>query len=126
MTYTKATSWGFWESMYGRHIYFILVGSNLPILGVDNVVSVPAIVVDAEPHLFKFLDDKDVRNTFLVEPKLNRTKIYLLAGGSGPYIAITQNPDDLLSQVCKKIFIVHMILRVAVVKVDPDGLQFFC
>ena len=55
------------------HTHLILFKLGLPILDVDNVVPVPAIIGDAETHIFKFWDSEDIRNRLLVEQTLNGT-----------------------------------------------------
>ena len=59
-----------------------------PILGVENVELVLAVIGDKEPHLFKFWDAEDVSNTFRVDPIRNGNKVSLLVGGRGPCISI--------------------------------------
>ena len=59
-----------------------------PILGLDNKLSVSAVICDMEPHFSKFWYDEDVRNPFLFEPKLDITKLSLIVGGSGPSVAV--------------------------------------
>ena len=73
------------------YTHLILVKLDLPIIGVDNVVTVLYFVSDMEPHPFEFLDAEYVLNTFLVEPTFNRTKFYFIVSGCIPYIAIPQH-----------------------------------
>ena len=63
------------------YTYFILVELDLPILGLDNVISFPAVIGDWEPHIFKFWGAEDVSNTFLVETTRNETEGLLLVSG---------------------------------------------
>ena len=89
-------------------------------------MSVPTVVCDTEPHIFKFLDAEDVRNPFLVDPTLNGTKITsLIVGGTGPCIEIIKHPDVTLTNFCEELFIVNLIVHGAVVQVNPGGVQFF-
>ena len=73
--------------------HFILVKLKPPILGVENVLSVPTVVGDTEPPILKFWGAKYVSNTIFVEPTTNGTKTPLLVDGSGTCIAITKLTD---------------------------------
>ena len=106
------------------YTYFILVKVKIPILGLENVVSVMDFIGDAEAHIFKFWDDEGVRNPFLVDSTLKGTKISLLVGGIGTCIAIPKNPSVNFYNVCEKLLIVHLIVSGAVVQVDPVGVHF--
>ena len=64
-----------------------------PILGVDNILPVPAVVGGLKTHIFKFWYFEYVRINFLVEPTFNGKKLSLLVGGCGTYVAIIRNID---------------------------------
>ena len=97
---------------------------DLPILGVDNAVSVPDIICDAEPHFFKFWDAEDVINPFLVDPTHNRTKTSLLVGGIGYCVIMFKYPDVSFYCVYDNLFIVHMVVLGEVVQVYPGKVYF--
>ena len=88
-------------------------------------MSVPAVVDDKEPHLFNLLYTEYVINTFLVEPTLNGTKIYLVVVVIGPCIEIPKQKSVPFSHIYEKILIVNIVDHGSVVQVDPGGVQFF-
>ena len=49
----------------------------------DTIVSIPTVVGDSEPHIFKFWGAEDIINPLLFYPTLNGTKMSLLVGRSG-------------------------------------------
>ena len=95
------------------------------VLGVENAVSVLSVEGDTEPHIFNFWDADDVRNPFLVDPTRNETKYSLIVGGSGTFITMPKQPSVTFSHVCEKLFIVHPIVRGALVQVYPGGVYLF-
>ena len=105
--------------------YFIPVEMDPPILCVYNIVPVLAVIADAEPHLFEFLDDEYVINPFLVNPTFNGTKSTVLVGECGTCVAVSSQKYFTLTHICEDVFIVHTVVPVVVILVDPVGLKFF-
>ena len=87
-------------------------------------MSVPTVVGAVEPHLFKFWDAEGVSNPFLIKPTLNGTKMPLTVGGNGLYFIMPKHPDFPFTHVWEELFIVHLIVRGAVVQLDPGGVDF--
>ena len=56
---------------------------KIPILGVENVVAVPSVVGNTEPHLFEIWDAEYVGNISLIDPTFNGIKLSLLVSGRG-------------------------------------------
>ena len=83
---------------------------GLPILGVENVLPILDVVGYADLHFFKFWDDGDVSNIFLVDKKSNGTKSYLLVGGFSTYVAISKQLTFPYPNLYEELFIVHLIL----------------
>ena len=92
------------------YTHFIIVELNLPILGVENLVSVLDLLGDTEPHLFKFWYAEDVRNPFLVDPTINGIEAFPLVSGCGPCFAIPKQQHFPCPKVCREIFVVHLIV----------------
>ena len=88
-------------------------------------MSVPAVIGDAEPQLFKFWDAEDVINPFLFDPTLNVNKASLLVGGIDFCIAVSKYPAVTFSKGYKQFFILHMVVHRPVFQVDPGGVWFF-
>ena len=64
-----------------------------------NVVSIPDVVVDAEPHLFEIWGAKDVGDYLLVDPASDGTKSDLLDSRQGPCIVFPKDPAVTLHYV---------------------------
>ena len=92
---------------------------DLPILGVNNVVVLPDLVDDVEPHPFKLCYYGDVKNPLLVKTTLNGTKQSLLVSGSGPYISVSKNKTVNLINIHDEFFIIHLVVGGEIIQVDP-------
>ena len=57
--------WFLFVYVWYDHIIFFEL--DLSIVGVYDVISIPSLVGDAEPHIFEPWDDKDVINPLLVD-----------------------------------------------------------
>ena len=88
-------------------------------------MSIDSVICDAGPHFFKFWDSEDVSNTFLVETTLNRTKTSFIVSESFHIVTLSKYPDVSFSHVCDKLFIVHLVVRGAVVQVDTGRVYIF-
>ena len=84
----------------------------------DNRFPVRAVIIDAEPHLFKFWDSGDVRNPFLVEPTLNRKKTSILVSGSVPCVSISKHLVVSFHRFSGELLTVHLVVCGADVQVD--------
>ena len=95
-----------------------------PILGVHNVVAVSAVVGHVKPHLLNLWDAEDVGNPLFVDPYSNGTEAYLLICGWGYCTAVPTNTDALLLHILKELFVICIVVRGAVIKLDTGGAQF--
>ena len=74
------------------------------------------------PSIQVFWDYDDVRNPFIVDPKLNGTEVYPLVGGCGPSISMSKQLVFPFFNVVEELLIVNLIVCGAVVQVDIGGI----